>query len=46
MRTGLLLVDPQLDFFPGGALGVADGDAIVAPLNAWMRAHPEAPVYA
>jgi nicotinamidase/pyrazinamidase len=46
MTTGILLVDPQYDFFPGGALGVTDGEAIVAPLNAWMRAHPEAPVYA
>jgi nicotinamidase/pyrazinamidase len=46
MTTGILLVDPQYDFFPGGALGVADGDAIVAPLNAWLRAHPDAPVFA
>jgi nicotinamidase/pyrazinamidase len=46
MRTGLLLVDPQLDFFPGGALGVDDGFAIVDPLNAWMKANPQAPVYA
>jgi nicotinamidase/pyrazinamidase len=46
MTTGLLLVDPQYDFFPGGALAVADGDQIVAPLNAWMRRHPDAPVFA
>lgn len=46
MTVGILLVDPQLDFFPGGALGVDDGFAIVAPLNAWMRLNPLAPVYA
>lgn len=46
MTTGILLVDPQYDFFPGGALGVDDGFAIVAPLNAWLRAHPDAPVFA
>jgi nicotinamidase/pyrazinamidase len=46
MTVGILLVDPQLDFFPGGALGVDDGFAIVEPLNAWLRAHRDAPVYA
>ncbi|HET7202694.1 MAG TPA: isochorismatase family protein [Steroidobacteraceae bacterium] len=29
----LLVVDVQLDFMPGGALGVTGGDAVVAPLN-------------
>lgn len=29
----LLLVDVQNDFLPGGALAVAGGDAILAPLN-------------
>lgn len=29
----LLVVDIQNDFLPGGALGVADGDAVIAPLN-------------
>lgn len=37
----LLVVDVQNDFLPGGALGVAGGDAIIAPLNrmlaAWRR---------
>ncbi len=46
MTKGILLVDPQYDFFPGGSLAVADGDAIVAPLNAWLDAHPTAPVFA
>lgn len=30
----LLVVDIQHDFLPGGALGVAGGDAVIAPLNA------------
>ena len=34
----LLLVDVQNDFCPGGALAVADGDAVVPVLNAWMVA--------
>jgi nicotinamidase/pyrazinamidase len=34
----LLAVDVQNDFLPGGALGVRDGDAVLAPLNAWLRA--------
>jgi nicotinamidase/pyrazinamidase len=30
----ILIVDVQNDFCPGGALAVADGDAVIAPLNA------------
>lgn len=30
----LLLVDLQRDFMPGGALGVPDGDRVIAPANA------------
>lgn len=30
--TALIAVDVQRDFLPGGALGVADGDAVVEPL--------------
>jgi nicotinamidase/pyrazinamidase len=30
---GLILVDLQNDFCPGGALAVADGDAVIAPAN-------------
>lgn len=32
-KIGLLVVDPQNDFFPGGALGVADGNKIINPTN-------------
>ena len=46
MALGILLVDPQLDFFPGGALAVARGDEIVAPLNALLARHPTAPLFA
>lgn len=43
---GILLVDPQYDFFPGGSLAVAHGDEIVEPINALLRKHPHAPVFA
>lgn len=33
-NTALLAVDVQRDFLPGGSLGVADGEAVVAPLRA------------
>jgi nicotinamidase/pyrazinamidase len=33
-RTALLIVDVQHDFLPGGALGVAHGDEVIAPLVA------------
>ena len=42
----VLIVDAQYDFFPGGALGVADGEAIVSPINNWMLTNPEAMVIA
>ena len=32
-RSALLVVDLQHDFLPGGALGVADGDAILEPVR-------------
>lgn len=35
----LIVVDVQNDFLPGGALGVRDGDAVVAPINARMDAY-------
>lgn len=43
----LLAVDVQVDFLPGGALGVARGDEVVPVLNAWVRAFVAAghPVY-
>lgn len=43
-EDALLIVDLQVDFCPGGALAVADGDAVVPPVNAlleisaWRRA--------
>lgn len=46
MSVGILLVDPQLDFFPGGALGVNEGEQIVGPINQLLRQHPEAPLFA
>lgn len=35
-ESALLVVDVQNDFCPGGALAVADGDAIIPVINAWM----------
>ena len=35
-----LLIDLQNDFMPGGALPVADGDAIITPVNARMDDYP------
>ena len=32
-RAALIVVDVQNDFCPGGALGVTEGDRVVAPLN-------------
>ena len=32
-KQALIVVDVQNDFCPGGALAVADGDEVVAPLN-------------
>jgi nicotinamidase/pyrazinamidase len=34
----LIAVDVQNDFLPGGSLAVPDGDAVIAPLNAWLDA--------
>ncbi|HEY8519147.1 MAG TPA: bifunctional nicotinamidase/pyrazinamidase [Gammaproteobacteria bacterium] len=39
-RSCLLVVDVQNDFLPGGALAVADGDAILEPLRALLAARP------
>ena len=35
-RFAVLVVDAQNDFFPGGALPVPEGDAILPPLNALL----------
>ena len=32
----LIVIDPQIDFCPGGALAVADGDSIMLHINAMM----------
>lgn len=45
MAIGILLVDPQNDFFPGGALGVKDGDQIVEPINRLLEAFPKVSVF-
>lgn len=34
--TALIVIDVQVDFCPGGALAVAGGDEVVAPINAMM----------
>ncbi|MEM9048315.1 MAG: bifunctional nicotinamidase/pyrazinamidase [Pseudomonadota bacterium] len=39
-ETALIVIDIQRDFCPGGALAVADGDAIVAGVNALQENHP------
>jgi nicotinamidase/pyrazinamidase len=36
----LIVVDLQNDFCPGGALAVADGDAVVEPINEMARQSP------
>jgi nicotinamidase/pyrazinamidase len=38
--TALIAIDIQNDFCPGGALAVADGDAIIPRVNALMAEHP------
>jgi nicotinamidase/pyrazinamidase len=40
LRKGdaLLLVDVQVDFCPGGALPIAEGDRVVPVLNRWIEA--------
>ncbi len=37
-QSALIVIDVQNDFCPGGALAVAGGDQIVAPVNALMGA--------
>ena len=38
--TALIVIDVQNDFCPGGALAVADGDAVVPVINRLMQRHP------
>jgi nicotinamidase/pyrazinamidase len=46
LRAGdaLLIVDPQNDFLPGGALPVPQGDEIIPILNTWIKAAQEAKI--
>jgi nicotinamidase/pyrazinamidase len=34
VSRALIIVDVQVDFLPGGALAVPDGDAVIGPINA------------
>ena len=45
---GLIVVDVQIDFCPGGALPIEHGDEVVPVLNRWIAAAAEAevPVFA
>jgi nicotinamidase/pyrazinamidase len=45
---GLVVVDVQKDFCPGGALPVKEGDRVIPVLNNWLHAGAEKgiPVYA
>jgi nicotinamidase/pyrazinamidase len=47
-HDALIIVDLQNDFLPGGALGVPDGDAVIAPLNACIAKFKQAgaPIFA
>lgn len=36
-EDALLVIDMQLDFLPGGALGVPKGDEVLAPVNRLLR---------
>ena len=36
VKHALIVIDPQIDFCPGGALAVADGDSIMPYINAIM----------
>lgn len=38
----LLIVDPQVDFCPGGSLPVPEGDRVMPVLNAWAEAAQQA----
>jgi nicotinamidase/pyrazinamidase len=44
----LIVVDAQVDFFPGGALPVTNGDQIIPVVNLWLEAAQKAdiPIFA
>jgi nicotinamidase/pyrazinamidase len=33
----LIIADVQIDFLPGGALGIASGEKVIPPVNAYIR---------
>ncbi|MCJ2035728.1 bifunctional nicotinamidase/pyrazinamidase [Methylobacterium sp. J-068] len=41
-RDVLLVIDVQVDFLPGGALAVPEGDAVIAPVNRLLGLFPHA----
>ena len=41
-RDVLLVIDVQVDFLPGGALAVPEGDAVVGPVNRLLGLFPHA----
>ena len=47
-KAALVVIDVQNDFCPGGALAVADGDRVVAPLNRYIGRFADAglPIFA
>jgi nicotinamidase/pyrazinamidase len=47
-KAALVVVDVQNDFCPGGALAVAEGDRVVAPLNRYIGRFADAslPIFA
>ena len=36
-QSALLLVDPQNDFFPGGAMGVPEGKSLIPVINTYIK---------
>jgi nicotinamidase/pyrazinamidase len=42
----LLVIDMQLDFLPGGSLGVTDGHEVIAPVNHLLALYSGRPVFA
>jgi nicotinamidase/pyrazinamidase len=41
----ILIVDPQNDFFPGGALGILNADKIIEPINSLLAAYQHTPLF-
>ena len=45
MKKGILIIDAQNDFFPGGALGIDDADQIIKPIETLLKTFPNVPIY-